>query len=142
MSAGAPPIKVGGAVVGLSERIFQNATVVGSPAADAETIIASLTISDDLVVTEGVLVVGFCAFLLGASGVSSNVRLRKTDASGTILKSTGTILGTAADLLSRTVIAFDTSPTVPGQVYVMTLTVASGAAASTVSAVTIAALVV
>lgn len=141
MGSQAPPLKWDASVVSLGSRFFRSATVAASPAAATETIIASLTVDADLVVQKGIQVQAFAAYLLGASGTSSNVRIRKTDVSGTILKATGVILGTAADLLARSLVAFDTSPVLPNQVYVLTLEVENGAAASTVSAVELAATV-
>jgi hypothetical protein len=71
------------------------------------------------------------------------VKLRRTNASGTTVFSTGVMNApAAADLLSYTVAGFDTGPTLPGQVYVVTLTVANGGAESTVSAATLLAIVV
>lgn len=138
----APPIKVGGSVVALGERVFQTATVAASPAAATETVIATLTLSEDLVLSEGVLIVGYCAFTVGASGVSANVRLRRASVAGTIVKASGAVTVTAAELYDRTVAAFDTGATLPNQVYVLTLEVGSGAAESVVSAVTLTALAV
>lgn len=129
------PIKTSAAVVDLSPRVFQNSTVVGSPAAATITIVGSITINEDVAITEGVHLVCSGAFTVGASGVSVLLQIRKTDASGTVIGTTGAVTYTAADLGSLTVQAFDTSPSVPGQVYVLCATVASGAAASTFSAV-------
>lgn len=131
------PFKYGGAVVDMSPRLFHTATVAASPAAAAETIIATLTIPEDLGVVKGILLQGYCAFTAGTNGVSANVRIRRTDASGTIVKASGAVTVVAASLYDRSIEAFDTGPTLPGQVYVLTLTVASGSAASTVSAVTL-----
>ena len=135
------PIQLNAAGVDLGPRYFRTATVVASPAAAAETIVASLTITEDLAVSKGIALVGFGAFTVGASGVSVNMRIRKTDVVGTALKATGAITYTAADLGALTVVAFDTAPTLPNQVYVLTAIVASGAAASTFSAVELQALV-
>lgn len=138
----APPLKLGAAVIALDERVFQTATVAASPTAGTETIIASLTLAADLVVTEGVLIFGYAAYTVGTDGVSGNLRIRRTDASGTIVKASGALTVVAAELHAPSIVAFDTGPTLPNQVYVLTLTVGSASAGSTVSAVTLAALVV
>lgn len=138
----APPIQYGGAALDLSPRLFRNATVVASPAASAETIIASLTLNEDVAVMEGAVVWGFAAFTVGTNGVSLNLRIRKTDVAGTVLKATGAVTYTAADLASLSIVGFDTGPTLPNQIYVLTAIVASGSAPSTVSAVELGALVV
>lgn len=142
MSAGAPPLKLDSSVVALAARHFRTATVVESPAAAAETIIASLTIDADLVVTQGVALRAFCAYTVGTDGVSGNLRIRKTDVAGSVLKATGALTVVAAQLHAPNILAFDTAPTLPNQVYVLTLVVASGSAASTVSAVELDALVI
>jgi len=116
-------------------------TVVASPAASSETIVASLTISGNMGVASGILLIGWAAFTVGTSGVSVNLKLRQTDASGSTKAATGAVTYTAADLGSLSVVGIDTGPTLPGQVYVMTATVASGAATSTFSAVQLTAIV-
>jgi len=114
--------------------------VVGSPAAAAETIIAQVTIPvvrDD----QEVHLIGWCGFTAGTSAVSATLKIRRTDASGST-KATGpakTVV--AASLYDATILAKDAPGAVVNQVYVMTLTVGSGAAISTVSAVDLKALV-
>lgn len=127
--------------IDLSGRIARSATVVGSPAAAAETAICSVTIPDDVAIALGVLLLGYAAFTVGTNGVSGTLRLRQTDTSGTVVTSSGAVTETAANLDARSIVGFDTAATVGG-VYVMTLTVASGSAASTVSAARLVALVV
>jgi hypothetical protein len=141
-SSPATPLRLNAGGIDLTPRVQHTATVAASPATNAETTIASLTISGNLATGLGVLLVGFAAFTVGTSGVSVNLKLRQTDTSGTTIKATGAITYTAADLGSLTIVGLDASPTLPGQVYVLTMTVASGAAASTVSAVSLVALVV
>lgn len=138
----APPTRIAAAGVDLSGRCFRTATVVGSPALAAETIIASVTIDRDLSAAFGVLLFGYAAATVGTDGVSVGWKIRKTDASGTILKQSGLKTATAATLIDESIIAVDTSPSLPNQVYVMTLIVTSGSAASTVSAVELAAVVI
>lgn len=130
-----------GARVDLSPRVFTTRTVAASPAAATETIVASVTISTGLAVSAGVLLMGFLAWTQGTDGVSYNVKLRKTDASGSTLKATGLPELAATKLGSAAIIGFDTSPSLPGQVYVMTLTITLGSAPSTVSAVELDAIV-
>lgn len=138
------PIKLESTFVGLSQRFRRTTTVVGSPAAAAETIIASLSVPDDLAVEAGVRLEGWAAFTVGTNGVSTQLRIRQTNVAGTVKADTGALTGgvAAAALLAQDVIGFDTGPTLPGQVYVLTLQVASGSAASTVSSVFLGAIVV
>lgn len=133
-------ISASAAGLDLSPRVVSTATVVASPAAASETIIASVTLDQDIATVEGVLLFGFAAFLIGASGTTVVTRIRQTDVSGTIIKATGATNVTAADVTSRTIVGFDTTKATVGQVYVLTLTVANGAAASTVSAVSLIAI--
>lgn len=142
MTGPAQPIQTSGAGIDLSPRVQRTATVVASPAASSETIVASLTISGNLSTGLGVVLIGWCAFTAGTSAVGGQVKLRKTDASGTTLVDTGAVTVVATKLYAPQVIAVDTSPSLPGQVYVMTLTMASGAAESTVSAAQILAILV
>jgi len=121
--------------VDLSPRLQQNTTIVGSPAAAAETIIASITLTGDPAVIQGIRVVASAAWTVGTSGTTSTLRIRQTDTSGTILASTGAVTTAAASLRFHDLYGFDTAPVLPGQIYVATLQVANGAAESTVSGV-------
>lgn len=138
------PIKLDSTFVDLSQRFKRSTTVVASPALAAETIIASVTIPDDLAVASGVRLEGWAAFTVGTTGVSTQLRIRQTNVAGTVKADTGALTGgvAAAALLAQDVIGFDTAPALPGQVYVLTLQVASATAASTVSAVYLSAIVV
>lgn len=135
------PIQYSGKFMDLSGRIAHSETVVASPAAATETIIATVTIPSDVAVTAGVFLFGWAAFTVGTNGVSANLKLRQTDASGTTKAATGAMTETAANLDARSILGFDAAPPAAG-VYVLTLTVASGSAPSTVSAVELVALVV
>lgn len=138
----AEPMRLSGLAVDLTPRIQRSSTVVASPADATETIIASLTLGNDPPFGLGVLVFGFAAYTVGTAGVSGNLRIRRTNVSGTVVKATGALTVAATQLFAPSIIAVDTGPTFPGQVYVLTLTVGSATAASTVSAVELAAIVV
>lgn len=126
----------------LSTRLLRYGTVDASPAAAAETVIATLTIPNfgDLAVVSGIQLRGWLAFTVGASGVSATLRIRQTNVSGTVVKSSGATTVTAASLLEMSISGFDATPGVSA--YALTLTVGSAAAASTVSAVELSAIVV
>lgn len=136
------PTRLAGSAVDLADRISRSATVAASPALAAETTVCTVTVAGYPPTGLGVILFGFAAFTVGASGVSVNAKLRKTDTSGTTLKATGAVTFTAGNLGSLSILGVDTSPSLPGQVYVLTLTVASGAAESTVSAVELIALAI
>lgn len=139
------PIQESAANLDLSPRVFSTATVVGSPADATETIVASVTCTGDIAVVSGIVVMAFAAFTIGTNGVSANLKIRRTNASGTTVVATGVVNegGSAATQLGfRYAQGFDTGPTMPGQVYVATLTVGSATAASTVSAVSLIAITV
>lgn len=127
--------------IDLSPRLFKTTSVAASPSAAAETIVGTLTIDNDLGIGAGVLLFGFGAYTIGTNGVSCNLKIRRTDTSGTTIAATGAVTGTAANLAALSLIGFDAITTVKGQVYVLTATLASASAASTFSAVTLAALV-
>lgn len=137
-----PPIQFSGANLDLSPRFFSTDTVAASPSAATETTIATLTIGSQLAVVSGIVLFGYAAYTVGTSGVSVNLKIRQTNTSGATIKATGATTAVAANLGSMDLQGFDTSPTLPGQVYVLTMTVGSGAATSTVSAAALYALVI
>jgi len=131
--------------IDLSQRFFGTATVAASPAAATETIIGSLTVTGDIAVISKVYLFGWAAFTVGTTGDAATLKIRQTDASGSTKASTGaTNAGVlaGAQLTTLAAIGLDTAPTLPGQVYVLTLTVANAVAASTVSGLGLVAVVV
>lgn len=135
------PIQYSAEHIDLSPRFFFSTTVAASPAAATETTICTLTVTGDLAVGKGILLSGWLAFTVGTSGVSATVKIRQTGTSGTTIAATGAQNVTAADIRSFAIQGIDTAGVLPNQVYVLTLTVGSGAAASTVSACNLSALV-
>lgn len=138
----AEPVRYDSQGIDLSSRLVTSSTVAASPAAAVETVIASITIADSLAVAAGVILHGFAAYTVGTNGVSGRLRIKQTGTAGTTEADTGVLAQTAAALQAITVDGFDTGPVLPGQVYVLTLIVASATAASTVSSVLLTATVV
>lgn len=138
----APAIKYDGHAVDLSGRFFNTSSVTASPTAATETIVATLTIGENVALQKAVFLFGSIAFTVGTAGVSANMKIRQTDASGTTLWASGATTVTAANLWEMQGLAVDTGATLPGQVYVITLTVGSANAGSTVSAVQLIGVVV
>lgn len=136
------PTRILGDAVDLSPRVKRSATVTGSPAAAAETIVATSPAAGDLQLGIGILILAFAAVTVGTNGTALTWRIRQTDASGTIVKSSGAKTAVAANLTDEVIAGFDTAPAASGQVYVLTLTVTAGSAASTVSAVEIVTLAI
>lgn len=136
------PIKLDSVFVDLLSRFQSTQTVGASPSAGTETIIGTLTIANfhDIAVTNGIRLHGWAAFTVGTSGVSANLRIRQTDVNGTVVAATGATTATAANLGALSVVGKDATPGVG--VYVLTLTVGSGAAASTVSALHLGAIII
>jgi len=128
--------------VDLSTRVKASSSIVASPTGATEVTIATLTISNNLQVATGIDLLGWAAFTVGTNGVSVNLKLRQTGTSGTTVAATGATTATAANLGALSVAGLDTSPVLPGQVYVLTMTVASASATSTVSAVYLRAIIV
>lgn len=128
----------------LSPRFQVYKTVDASPALAAETVIATLTLANfgDLSVVSGVQLSGWAAFTVGTSGTSVTMRIRQTNVSGTVVATTGALTGgvAAAALMAQDVEGFDLAPGIG--VYALTLQVAAGSAASTVSALVFRATVV
>jgi azurin len=137
------PIREDAAGIDLSSRVQRSTTVAGSPALAAETVVCSLTLTGDTAVVAGTALFGFVALTLGASATDVTVKLRQTGTSGTTVVSSGLLNApAAADVLTFSIQGFDTGTVMPGQVYVLTVTVANGAAVSTVSAASLIAIVV
>jgi hypothetical protein len=136
------PIKTSVIFTDLSGRFQSTQAVVGSPALAAETIIGSLAIAGfgDTAIVSGIQFDGWAAFTVGTSGVSATMRVRQTNASGTVVATTGALTVVAANLVQINVQGFDALPGVA--TYVMTLQIGSGAAVSTVSAVSLQGIVV
>src|SRR5882762_7824795 len=134
------PVQEGADSLDLGNALVSSQTVVGSPAAATETIIAQVTIPvvrDD----QEVHLIGVCGYTAGTSGVTGQLKIRRTDASGST-KATGPAKTIVATQVYDAVIAAKDAPgAVVNQVYVMTLTVGSGAATSTVSMVDLKAFV-
>ena len=136
------PIQIGAAGLDLSARFIESHAVAGSPAAAVETTICTLTLPRGLSINKGVFLSVNAAFTVGTSGTAGNLRIRQTDTSGTIIYATGGVTMAAAALVNLSAQGIDQSPALTGQVYVATLTITAGAAASTVSAVSLWAVVV
>jgi len=136
------PIQYDGQHLDLSPRVFKSTVVAASPGAATETTICTVTCTGDIAVVAGVILVAFFSITIGTSGALLTYKLRRTDTSGTTLASSGTETVTACQLYGRSIVAFDTGPTMPGQVYVLTATVGSGAATSTVTTPALVAVVV
>ncbi len=137
------PIHVSSSGVDLSQRIVQSTTVAASPATNAETVIATVTMPAllGLTLVTGVLVSGWCAFTVGTSGVSARLRIYDTLlATGELICDTGLTTVVAANLWETGVQGLDVEGDVGS--YCLTLQIGSGAATSTVSAVQLIAIAV
>lgn len=129
----APPIQISAANIDFSPRAVFTKTVTGSPTGSTETIIGTLPALPNLSFGQGVFIQCTYGVTIGTSGVTAQTRIRQTDAAGTVIFAGNLTTVTAASLYVFTVQGIDTAPTLPGQVYVVTLTVGSGAATSTVT---------
>jgi hypothetical protein len=131
----ADPITVTGSHLDLSARVQSSSTVVGSPALAAETIVCQIpALSATAATTLGVFVSGVASLTVGTSGTAVTVRIRQTNVSGSVIATTGALTGgiSAGNLISQDLQGFDASPPAGG-VYVLTVQVTAGGAASTVS---------
>lgn len=135
-------LKYGGASIDFSPRLYFSNTVAASPTDATETIIATLTIDQDIALAKGVVLLGFGATTQGTNGTGVTLKLRRTDTSGTTVKSTG-ILPLAAGVLGAfNISGTDTGITPAAQKYVLTALHTAATAASTYSAVSLIAIVV
>lgn len=128
----------------MSSRFSQSATIVGSPALAAETIVCQIpALNGSVPVATGVQLSGVVSFTVGTSGTAVRVRIRQTNVAGSVIADSGALTGgvAAANLLSQDLQGFDTAPPAGG-VYVLTLQVTAGAAISTVSAAQLFALII
>lgn len=128
--------------IDLSPRMASSSTVVGSPALAAETVVCQITgLDGQLSAALGVFISGVASFTVGTSGVSVQLRIRTgtTAGSGTVVADTGALTGgvAAANKLSQDLQGFDSTASggtaIASTSYCLTLQVASGAAASTVT---------
>ena len=140
----AEKIALSGLSLDLSPRFVQSSTVAASPSAASETTICTLTVSANAAIATGIQLTGWAAFTVGTSGTACNLKIRQTGTSGTTIAASGATTGgiTAGNLVTLDVQGIDTAAVIPGQVYVLTLTVTGGAAASTVSACQLTALII
>lgn len=130
------PIQYDAAHLNLSSRIFTSTAITGSPSGTAETVVCTVTTSGDIAALAGCVVMFAVAYTVAGSGISARYRIKQTGTGGsTVFDSGVTTAGiAAAALVSENVQGFDASPVLPGQVYVLTVTIGSGSGASTVSA--------
>jgi hypothetical protein len=119
-------------------------TVDASPSAAAETVIATLVIPSfaDIAVISGIRLSGWAALTIGTSGASLRLRIRQTSVGGTVKADTGVLTGgiAAGNLVAQDVEGFDSGAGVG--TYVLTATIGSGAATSTVSALVLEARII
>src|SRR6185437_10171319 len=89
------PITENSQRIDLQARFPLTTTVVGSPAAASETIIASLAIPNfgDTTMMSGVLLQGWAAYTVGTSGSAVTFRIRQTNVAGTVVVSSGALTG-------------------------------------------------
>ena len=113
---------------------FVTTTVAASPSAGAETVIATLAGVTTDAPSRHVDLDGWAAFTVGTSGVQAQLRIRQTSGSGTVVANSGLTTVVAGNLVSLYVAGFDAPGDVSAMTYVLTLTIGSGAATSTVSA--------
>ena len=138
------PIRYDSIGFDLTKRIQVYTTVDASPSAASETVIATLNLASfsDIAVVSGIRLSGWAAFTVGTSGASVRLRIRQTNASGSVKADTGVLTGgvAAGNLLAQDVEGFDSGAGVG--TYVFTMTVGSGAATSTVSALVLQAVII
>jgi hypothetical protein len=134
-------IQIDGRQVQLQSVVTATATVVASPTDNTETIIATLTVPV-VDADQTVYFWGWHAVTVGTNGTACTTKIRRTDASGSTRATTGAVTAVAATLREFGIQGSDAPGAVQNQVYVMTLTVTAGSAASTVSSLALFAAVI
>src|SRR5690242_17284562 len=111
------PIRASALGLDLSSRFVVTTTVVASPTAAAETIIAQTAALGNYAVVQSVILSGWCALTVGTNGTAVRMRLRQTNVAGTVVGDTGALTGgvAAANLLAQDVEGVDTAAVTPGQ---------------------------
>lgn len=142
MASSPPPIRLSADAVDLSSRFFSTVTVVASPAAATITAITTFTVAANVTIVTGIQLWGWAAFTVGTSGVSAKLDIRETGTTGTVVATTGAQTVTAGNLVETGTQGLDVNAVIPGQVYALCLTIASGAATSTVSALQLVGLII
>jgi hypothetical protein len=123
-------------------RLFSSQTVVASPTDNTETIICTVTVAADLRAEQSVWLLAQAGYTVGTSGTAGRLRIRRTNAAGTTKADTDAVAQTAAAKVNLAVMGVDALGASTLQVYVATLTVTAGAAASTVGFVALVAFVI
>lgn len=138
------PISYDSQRLDLTKRVQVTTAITGSPALAAETIIATLNLTGfaDTAILSGIELSGWAAFTVGTSGSAVQMRIRQTNIAGTVVGNSGALTGgvVAAALLAQDCEGFDAGAGVA--TYVLTLQVTAGAAASTVSATKLRAILI
>ena len=138
----AEPLRESAVNIDLSPRFVQSSAIVGSPATNAITSVCTVTCPSNAAVVSGVQLFGQVSLTVGTSGVTCLVQIRQTGTAGTVVGSSGAVTVVAGNLVNVTVSGFDTAAALPGQVYIIAVTIGSGAATSTVGFTQLSALVV
>lgn len=117
--------------------LFATNVVTGSPALSAETVVATLpgvTVDNP---TRRVLLSGWVAYTVGTSGIAVRLRFRRDSITGAVVTGgdTSLITAIAAAIRVDSVFGIDIPGEIAAATYVLTMTVSSGAAASTVTSV-------
>jgi hypothetical protein len=138
------PIRYDSQGLDLSKRLQETTAITGSPAAAAETVIATLGLTGfaDTPIVSGVDLSGWASFTVGTSGTAVTLRIRQTNLAGAVVVTSGALTGgiAAANLVAQDVQGFDAGAGVA--TYVLTLQVTAGSAASTISATKLRAILV
>lgn len=136
------PIHDTAAGMDLSPRVFATATFIGSPANPTEAVVARVTVSGDVALVVGVVLLAFLSIRVGTAGTSVRMRLRQTGLGGAVVADTGAIPETAGTIVTRLALGLDQAAVMPGQVYALTSQTADAVATSTVQEVALVALAV
>lgn len=132
------PVQIGGQFVDLSQRIICANASVTAATGGAETVVATVTIPQNLSYNSGVVVRGYLNFTGGTGATSAITQIRQSNVTGSSVVASPNLAATAAASYERSLLGFDTGPA-NGQVYVLTLSITGGTASAPVGAATLVA---
>lgn len=116
-----------------------SSTIVGSPAAAAETVICQTPAITVDFTARLVYLTSAVNMTVGTSGTAVTLRLRRTGLTGTLVIASPALTAVAANIISIGIDTTDTPGDLSGLVYVLTAQVTAGAATSTIGTVALAA---
>lgn len=111
--------------------VYVTTTIQGSPiAAASETVIGTLQVTTDNAAI--VAMMGFCTATIGTSGTGLRLRIRADSLTGTLVGDSQSVAATAAAVGVAVVVGSPAAVEIAARTFVLTATIAAGAANTTI----------